>query len=251
MQSHPVRPWAGWHRKPLATRIRDVLVPLAVLLVLLPGRVDAASPALSAPEVHACPDRSAEVLTRDPLSVAGACAGAADAFGFLSWLERDPNEVIRIELVAKLPSELRPDAVGCYARGSRRLMVLEPALFMQRGTWFAIPVSLRLWRSVVAHEVAHALVGCHLHERALAGAAHEYVAYVTMFATLDDATRGAALAAMPGEGFSHDAEINDFRYAFDPMRFGVDAYRHWLRQPDGRAFLRSVILGSIVPEMPP
>lgn len=212
------------------------------------------APAVAAPAqavLHACPQLKAEVLTRQPTTVAEACAGAADALGFLAWLPRDPEEVIRVELVAALPSGLRPDAVGCYARGSRRLMVLERDLFLQRGMWFAIPVSSRLWRAVIAHEVAHALVGCHLKDRSLAGAAHEYVAYVTMFATLDESTRMAALAAMPGEGFGHDAEINDFRYAFDPMRFGVDAFRHWLSQPDGRAYLMSVIRGSIVPEMPP
>jgi hypothetical protein len=72
-----------------------------------------------------------------------------------------------------------------------------------------------------------------------------------MLATLDPATRKAALAALPGSGFAHDAEINDYQYAFDPMRFGVEACRQWLRQPDGAGFLRSLIRGSIVPEIPP
>ncbi|MCU0775267.1 MAG: hypothetical protein MUC74_12445, partial [Ideonella sp.] len=184
-------------------------------------------------------------------SVPPACSGVSDALGFLHWLPRNENVELRVEIVDRLPEGLRPDAVGCYAIGSRRLLVLERDRFLQRGTWFGVPVTERLWRSVVAHEVAHALVGCHLQGRSLPGAAHEYVAYVTMFATLDDATRESALAAMPGSGFAHDAEINDFRYALDPMSFGVEAYRHWLRQPDGIGFLRSLIRGSIAPEMPP
>ena len=199
----------------------------------------------------ACDGIAVRVETARPDTVAAACEGARDALGFLHWLPREPDDGLRIELVDAMPEGLRPDAVGCYATKSRRLMVLEQHLFMQRGSWFGVPVSPRLWRAVVAHEVAHALVGCHLQGRALAGAAHEYVAYVTMFATLDAGTRAAALAALPGSGFTHDAEINDFRYAFDPMLFGVESYRHWLRQSDGVAFLRSVIRGSIVPEMPP
>jgi hypothetical protein len=150
-----------------------------------------------------------------------------------------------------MPPGLRPDAVGCYAVRSRRLMVLEQPLFLQRGRWFGVPVSPRLWRAVVAHEVAHALVGCHLQGRPLPSAAHEYVAYVTMFATLDEATRQAALAAMLGSGFDHLAEINDVTYSFDPMRFGVNAYRHWLRQPDREGFLREVLIGAIVPDLLP
>jgi hypothetical protein len=196
-----------------------------------------------------CEGIAAVVETSHPDTVAGACDGARDALGFLGSLPRPEGETLRIELVAAMPPGLRPDAVGCYAVRSRRLMVLEQPLFLQRGRWFGVPVSPRLWRAVVAHEVAHALVGCHLQGRPLPSAAHEYVAYVTMFATLDEATRDAALAAMPGRGFDHAAEINDVTYAFDPMRFGVEAYRHWLRQPDRDRFLREVLVGAIVPDL--
>ncbi len=196
-----------------------------------------------------CEGVDAVVETRQPETAAAACDGARDAFGFLHWLPRPPGEAVLIELVPALPEGLRPDAVGCYAVRSRRLMVLEQGLFMQRGRWFGVPVSARLWRAVVAHEVAHALVGCHLQGKPLPSAAHEYAAYVTMFATLDDATRRAALAAMPGRGFDHPAEINDVRYSFDPMLFGVESYRHWLRQPDRERFLVEVLRGSIVPDL--
>lgn len=196
-----------------------------------------------------CEGIAAVVETSHPETVAAACDGARDALGFLRALPRPEGETLRIELVAAMPPGLRPDAVGCYALRSRRLMVLEQPLFLKRGRWFGVPVSPRLWRAVVAHEVAHALVGCHLQGRPLPSAAHEYVAYVTMFATLDPATRDAALAAMPGRGFDHPAEINDVTYAFDPMRFGVEAYRHWLRQPERERFLREVLVGAIVPDL--
>lgn len=222
----------------------------------------APAPALADPPPGATPGNRVQSLcqglptlvrveTALPDTIVTACEGARDALDFLHWLPREADDGLLIELVDAMPKGLRPDAVGCYAIKSRRLMVLEQHLFLRRGTWFGVPVSPRLWRAVVAHEVAHALLGCHLQGRALAGAAHEYLAYVTMFATLDEATRRAALAALPGEGFEHYAEINDFRYAFDPMMFGVESYRHWLRQPDRMGFLRSVIRGSIVPEMPP
>lgn len=198
-----------------------------------------------------CAGVPATVSTARPDTAALACAGVADAFAFLHWLAPEPGEHLRVELVEALPPGLRRDAVGCFAVKSRRLQVLELPLFLRRGTWFRVPVSGPLWRSVVAHEAAHALVGCHLQGRPLPGAAHEYVAYVAMFATMDPALRQAALAAMPGTGFDHDAQINDLGYALDPMRFGVESYRHWLRQPDGDAFLRSIVRGSIVPELPP
>jgi len=33
------------------------------------------------------------------------------------------------------------------------------------------------------------------------------------------------------------------------MRFGVEAYRHWLRQRDGADFLRRVLAGQVVSEL--
>jgi len=223
--------------------------PLAAALLVAVAASNALAQASAGRHEQRCEGIAVVVETSHPDTVATACEGARDALGFLHTLPRPEGETLRVELLAALPAGLRPDAVGCYAIRSRRLMVLEQPLFLKRGTWFGVPVSPRLWRAVVAHEVAHALVGCHLQGRPLPSAAHEYVAYVTLFATLDAPTRDAALAAMPGRGFDHLAEINDVGYAFDPMRFGVESYRHWLRQPDRLGFLREVLSGAIVPDL--
>ena len=145
---------------------------------------------------------------------------------------------------------MRADAAGCYVHRTRTVHVLTLDRYLARGNWFNVPTSPALYRGLVAHEVAHAIVGCHLGDRLLPAAAHEYVAYVAMFATMDAGLREQLLSAMPLDEMEHDDEINDLRYAFDPMRFGVEAYRHWRRQPDGMAFLGEVIGGRVVPELP-
>lgn len=209
------------------------------------GQVAVAADASTLP----CQGVAASVQTHQPETTAIACAGARDAAGFIGRLKLDAPRHVLIELVKQLPPDLRRDAVGCYATQSQRLMVLEMPDFMARKRWLGVPTSAKLYRSVVAHEVAHALVGCHLGARSLASAGHEYLAYVAMFATMDGPTREAVLAAVPGEGFTHDTEINDMRYTLDPLVFGVEAYRHWLRQPDGEQFLRRVIDGQVVPDL--
>ena len=192
--------------------------------------------------------RSASVRSHEAADAATACEGARDALAFLLPLGLESPDRVVVEVVEALPEGLRKEAVGCYAVGSRRVMVITPALFMQRGTWFGVPVSRALWRSVVTHEVAHAVVGCNVGERRLSGAAHEYVAYVTMFATMDAAIREKALTHLPGQGFDHTMQINGMIYAFDPMMFGAESYRHWLRQPDGGDFLRRTIAGTAIQE---
>lgn len=218
-------------------------------MVVAVGLVWSCGPAWATGEPVACEGLSASVQTRHLAAVEPACAGAADAFRFVEPLQLEGVRPVLIELVSQMPTDLRKDAVGAYAPRTHRLLVLELPRFLDRRSWFWVPTSVALFRSVVAHEVTHALVGIHLGGRALANAAHEYVAYVAMFATMDSATLRAVLAAKPGQGFVYDTEINDMRYTLDPMTFGLEAYRHWLNQPDRVQFLRDVINGSVVPEL--
>lgn len=208
--------------------------------------------ALAQPDAQpttACPGLPVVVQAAEAADAALTCAGAAAAFAFMAPLGLTLPPQVRVELVSQLPPDLRADAVGCYAMHSRRTYVLSRERFFARRQWFSLPTSDALYQSIVAHEVAHAVVGCHIGERPLPTAAHEYVAYVVMFATMDPPTRQAALQVNPGQGYDHDAQINDLQYAFDPMRFGVEAYRHWLRQRDGADFLRRVLAGQVVSEL--
>jgi len=218
-------------------------------LTLGGGLALAGPPRHDAQRVTACPGVPVSVQATEPADAALACAGAVAAFAFMVPLGVTLPPEVRVELVPELPPDLRADAVGCYAMESRRTFVLTRERFRARGNWFSLPTSDALYQSVVAHEVAHAIVGCHIGGRKLPTAAHEYVAYVVMFSTMDPAERQAALQVNPGQGYDHDAQINDLQYAFDPMRFGVEAYRHWLRQRDGADFLRRVLAGQVVSEL--
>lgn len=205
---------------------------------------DAAEPA-----EHRCPSApTVTVLTPDPVDVPAVCDGAWRAIGFLAAAGLQPPEGARIELVERMPEGLRDNSAGCYIRGARRILLLRYAAFAQRGHWFGLAVDRDLYRSAAAHEMAHAVVGCHA-DLYLPGPAHEYVAYVTMFATMDPAVRERVLARFPGTGFDSVMQINPTVYFLDPLQFGAEAWRHYLRQPDRAAWLREVVAGRAVPEM--
>lgn len=201
--------------------------------------------------MHTCERPGMYVRAHEAESGLVVCQGIEDAIGFLAPLGLQGPDHLVVELVEQLPPALRADAVGCYIIATRRLMVLVESSFMARRTWFGIPTSRALFRSVVAHEVAHAVAGHALDGKKLVNAGHEYIAYVTMFATMDTATRSAAMKAMPGQGLTFDTEINDMRYAMDPMMFGLEAYRHWTRQADGFAFLKQVLDGEVAVDLSP
>ncbi len=177
---------------------------------------------------------------------ADACNGARAAIDFLVRHGAVTSEPIEIAIVDTLPNVVGATAAGCYVASERRVYLLSYAAFRAKHKdWFGLPIDRHLYRSLAAHEVAHALMSCSrvgppppsIH-------ATEYVAYVTMFATMDDARRRRALANLPGSGFADASKITPVFYLFDPMRFGAEAYRHYLRHADGAGFLRAVLSGT-------
>ncbi|MFO1327402.1 MAG: DUF6639 family protein [Rubrivivax sp.] len=178
------------------------------------------------------------------------CDGAARALRFLGDAGLRLPELTRVHLVDEMPGEMAGRAVGCYLRDTRRVMLLRWSAFEATGHWLRWPVEPALYRGAAAHEMAHAVVGCHVDDRALPVTAHELVAYVTLFATLDADLRERVLARFGGHGFDTPLQINPIVYVADPLQFGADAWRHYRRQRDGAAWLRDVVAGLVVPEFP-
>ena len=204
--------------------------------------------ACAAVQPVACEPGPAVVAGASRAEAASACAGARDAVAFLAPAGATVPDRIVIELVAEMPPGLPPGAVGCYAVESQRVIVLRFEAFERRRTWMGEPVARPMHRSIVTHEVAHAISRCHKGPRPLSLLAHEYLAYVTMLATMAPDLRDRVLAHYPGTGYDHDSQINILDYVFDPAAFGAEAYRHWVRHPDGAGFLRRVLEGRAIVE---
>jgi hypothetical protein len=172
-----------------------------------------------------------------------ACDGARAAFAFFAPLELRRAPALTIELIAALPPDSPSDAVGAYVIPSRRILVLRYESFIGYRGWFGLVADKRLYRALIAHEVAHAIASSHAGEARLNFVAQEYLAYVAMIATMPENHRRELLALHPGTGFDDPKQINEFVYGFSPGHFAVESYRHWRRQPDPAAFLRRVLDG--------
>jgi hypothetical protein len=193
--------------------------------------------------VHRCDTRNVVVRAPDDANVPVSCDGARDAIVFLSSQGLDVTGDVTIEVASKLPSHVSASAAGCYLESERRVLMLDYSAFEKCGSWFGIPASRRLYRSLVAHEVAHALAACNFRIPKPSIQAKEYIAYVTMFATMDPALRECVLSQAPGEGYEGDWQMSTTIYLLDPMRFGVQAYRHFLKPGNGRDYLHAILAG--------
>jgi len=81
-------------------------------------------------------------------------------------------------------------------------------------------------------------------------AAHEQVAYVVLFATLEPARPQRPFAKFPGTGLANSLQINDINRIVDLHQFGVNARHQSLRQPDRQGWLRDVMAKGVVRQMP-
>lgn len=207
--------------------------------------------ATAAPAGTPCPGLAAvRVRSASAGDAALACEGAARALRFLGDAGLVLPEMVEIELADELPGDMRGQAVGCYVPGLRRIFLLTYPAFVATGSWFRQPVEPELYRAAASHEVAHAVAACNVAADSPPLAANEYTAYVVMFATMAPDLRRRILADFPGQGLANTLQIHPFVYLADPLQFGVDAWRHYLRRPDGAAWLRDLVAGRIVQDLP-
>jgi hypothetical protein len=219
---------------------------LGFLLALALASAGAAPPAT--PERSICDGTEIAVVGATAADFKDVCHGVLAARKFLMAMGLPGEPALTLEVTAQLPDAVGPGAAGCFMQESRRAYVLPYAHFQKRRTWFGVPITRALYRSLASHETAHAIAACHFTAREPSIQAKEYVAYVTMFSTMPPDLRAKALRAMPGTGFSAIERVSSFVYLFDPMQFGANAYRHFLSVDNPSALLADVMSGKVLSE---
>jgi len=253
--AHRVRRAARVERGPArgARRLACAVVAAALSGTLPNARASDAPPAAdSVPRIeHPCPAPSEVVLrAASDRDARWVCEGIRRALAFLGGVGLAAPPQVRVEVGGALPGGLDGRAVGCFLRETRRIHLIGWAEFEALGEWFRTPVDTELYRAAALHETAHAVVACSAEPAMLPLAAHEYVAYVTMFATMAPELRARVLARVPGTGFRSTLQINAAVYRVDPLQFAADAWRDDLGRRDRGAWLRDLVAGRIVQPTP-
>jgi hypothetical protein len=230
--------------------VRPAVAAIAVAVLLfayggIAGGNPAAAPGADTGAVR-CADDNVSVRSPSAADARAACEGARDAIEFLSAQGFETALPVRIDVVAEMPDAVRRTTVGCYLETEQRVVVLTFAEFRKIRSWMGHPADRRTYRSVMAHEVAHAIAACNFKVQSATIQAKEYIAYVVTIATMDPGRRKALLARHPMEGFEGDWQMNTLIYLLDPHGFGVRAYRHYLQPGNGSNFLRAILQGEVM-----
>ena len=192
-----------------------------------------------------CPGQNVVVHSDDSGDIDMVCDAASDAIGFLAGNGFATSKTVEVHLVEKLPREASALSYGCYDHPHRRVYMLNYSDCVKRGPWSDMPMDRELYKSLLAHEVAHAVAAINFSSPKPGILAHEYVAYVTMFATMAPDQRQRLLKQFPGRGFDSVNQMSVTYYLINPLRFGIESYRHFLKQDDGKAFLEDIFSGRV------
>ena len=205
------------------------------------------SSATQAETLH-CGAGNVTVHAADARDSKTVCEGASDAVRFLGGIGLDVGSEIQIQVVEQLPGVVGLNAAGCYVRSEHCVYAPESTVYNRQNAGRRGAVSLIPYRSLTAHEMAHAIAENNFAVSRPTVQAHEYIASVTMFSTMPTAARAQLLSELPGDGFDAEEQISATLYLLAPHWFAAQSYRHYNRPENGPAFLRQVLAGHALSE---
>ena len=217
-------------------------------LLQLAGLLALADPLFAQGASQHCPGTAVIVQSADPLEAADICHAATMATSLLSrcGIARDLDLVVR--LVEEVRHPCGAAVLGQYLANEDRIELTTFSGCIDSlgpdNAYRQIPLR-EAWRSLAVHEITHGIASCAARNKKLAPMAQEYIAYTIQILSLPVASRQKLLDAIPGKPPSGTSSFNELYHAIAPLRFGVDAYRHYSAMPDGCAFLNQVLRGEV------
>lgn len=194
-----------------------------------------------------CSFKNLQVVAASQLDATAVCEGASRALWFLDEHGLSLKEPVVLHVSPVLPKKHPKTAAGVYLSESRQIHMLSFSAFQKFENWFKTPINRETYIGLATHEVAHAITDSHFKVDKPSVHAREYLAYVTLFATVPTRQREQMLLALPGQTPEDEARLSLMVYLMDPMFFGAQAYRHFmsLSHPAQIAFLDAVLSGKV------
>lgn len=177
------------------------------------------------------------------------CRAERDVSAFFNAHGIEQKHTIRVQIVAEGLDQRFPH-IGSYSAEQQLIKMLsqDKALCRQNeNRLFGLPMDETLYRSVVVHELAHAIADQNFGYEHPSLVVQEYIAYVAQLATMPPDVKEKILSGSAVTGYETIDEMSCIYYAMDPSGFGIKAYRHFVALPDPGEFLRHLLSGAIRP----
>ena len=119
----------------------------------------------------------------------------------------------------------------------------SPALV--KATPYALLPHADFYRSLIVHEVVHAVMHQNLIRPMTTHAAHEYPAYALKIESLPAELRDRFLQSFDQQAVKSTSLFSDPVLMFDPYFFAARAYHHFKASADGCALLTALLAGDV------
>lgn len=191
-----------------------------------------------------CGTQPVAVSSAEPPLQEIICAAATQALEYLQRYDLHPRQTVHIGVVEyPLISSGHP-IYGRYDRRSDRIHVMSLQSILNANETpllYDEPLDLELYRSVIAHEVAHAVVQHNSRTADLAATVQEYLAHATQLAVLPEARRARIIAAAGVGPWEPGDVISDIYMAMAITRFAVKCYLHLSAHQEPVGFVHTLL----------
>jgi len=176
-----------------------------------------------------------------------ACSGTIEALRLLARCGIAPRKPFHIEIAKELHHPIGGRISALYDANQERILVTKynDILKLVLGTPYEGLPRPEYYKSLIVHEVVHALMHQNSRHRPRNQAAHEYPAYALQIESLLPALRDRFLRSANATAAPGDFLLNDFILFSDPALFAARAYTHFKASPDGCAHLNALLVGEV------
>ena len=194
-----------------------------------------------------CTEAPVDVTAASTNELRLACDAATQALYLLARCNITPRRPLRIELSSEVRRPLGAAVLGLFDPKKDKVFITQykNVASLVRGTPFGELPHVEFYRSIIVHEVVHAVM--HQNYKRLPGSysAHEYPAYALQIESLPSDVRDTYLQAT-NIGADHTQSVfSDAILAFDPFFFAARAYQHFRSAADGCAHLAALLEGEV------
>lgn len=175
-----------------------------------------------------------------------ACSAAGEAIRMLGRCGIAQRKPVHVHIMAEVRHSLG-QVFGLFDIRQEKILVTHegniPSLV--KDTPYAGLPQRDFYRSLILHEVIHAIMHQNIERQPTSHAAYEYPAYALQIESLPPAVREQFLRSFDQAALRSDTVFNDAVLFFDPYFFAARAYRHFQAAADRCALLGALLKGEV------
>jgi Family of unknown function (DUF6639) len=195
-----------------------------------------------------CPEASVDITAASPDERRIACLAASEAIQLLGRCGISLRRPLHLQIMSEVRHPFSGSIFGLLDTKHEKVLITHEANIpaLVKDTPYATLPQREFYRSVIVHEVVHAVMHQNLKRPATTHAAYEYPAYALQIESLAPQLRDTFLQSFDQAAIKANSTVfTDTILSFDPYFFAARAYHHFKGSANGCAHLAALLEGAV------